>query len=320
MARPLSAVEPGQDPTTYRVRYPLPGSAPKVSLVIPTRDHAAMLRKCVGSILARTEYPNFEVLIVDNQSREDETRQCFEELARDPRVRIAAYDAPFNFSAINNFAVRQVDGELVGLVNNDIEVIAPGWLGEMASHALRPEIGAVGAKLYYGNDTVQHAGIILGIGGVAGHSHKYFRRSRNGYFGRLRLVQNVSAVTAACLVIRRATYEAAGGMDEANLRIAFNDVDFCLKVRALGLRNLWTPYAELYHHESVTRGSEDSPEKRERFRREVETMRSRWGAQLTSDPCYSPMLSLITEDFSQDYMRAALRPWEHAPTPEALPA
>jgi GT2 family glycosyltransferase len=208
------------------------------------------------------------------------------------------YHRPFNFSAINNFGVRQAKGELIGLINNDIEVISPEWLTEMVSHALRPEIGCAGAMLYYNDETIQHAGVIVGLGGVAGHSHKYFPRGASGYFHRLKIIQNLSAVTAACIIVRKSIYEQVGGLEEEGLRIAFNDVDFCLKVQKAGYRNLWTPYAELYHHESKSRGTENTPEKVERFNREIQFMKSKWGETLLYDPCYSPNLTLAREDFS----------------------
>jgi GT2 family glycosyltransferase len=211
---------------------------------------------------------------------------------------VLAYPGTFNYSAINNHAVRQAQGELVGLLNNDLELISPSWLDEMASQALRPEIGCVGAMLYFPNDTIQHAGCVLGIGGVAGHAFKTFPRGTEGTFNRARLAQNYSAVTAACLVVRKAIYEEVGGFDEKDLAIAFNDIDFCLKVRAAGYRNLWTPFAEFYHHESATRGSDDTPEKAGRFRSEVEKMLDRWGPVLQRDPAYNPNLTLEDEHFS----------------------
>jgi O-antigen biosynthesis protein len=177
------------------------------------------------------------------------------------------------------------------------------------SHALRPDVGAVGAKLYYANDTIQHAGVITGLGGVAGHSHKHCSRHDPGYFRRLFLTQNLSAVTGACLVVRREAYLRAGGLDSEKLAIAFNDVDFCLKLKELGLRNVWTPYAELYHHESASRGPEDSPEKVVRFQQEIARMKERWGDGLLYDPCYSPRLTLDREDFTPDYRNAPPKPW-----------
>ncbi|OOG51129.1 hypothetical protein B0E50_02515 [Rhodanobacter sp. C01] len=278
------------------IRYALPTPQPKVSLIIPTRDGLHLLKRCVDSILSLTRYENYEVVIVDNQSCESETLEYLAQVVADPRVRVLPYDLPFNYSALNNFAVRQTSGELVALVNNDIEVISPDWLLEMAGHAMRPAIGAVGAMLYYPSNRIQHAGVVLGVGGVASHSYCDRPRGYNGQMGRARIAQSLSAVTAACLMIRRSVFEEAGGLNES-LRVAFNDVDFCLRVRRLGYRNLWTPFAELYHHESATRGYEDSPEKQARFAGEVERMRTIWGDELTTDPAYSPNLTLTGAPF-----------------------
>jgi glycosyltransferase involved in cell wall biosynthesis len=279
----------------YRTVYPLPSPPPRVSLIVPTRDQVAVLRACIESILAKTTYPDYEVLVLDNGSTEPEAQAYLRGLAGRANVRVIAYDAPFNYAAINNFAVRHAAGSVLGLINNDIEVIEGGWLTEMASHAVRPEIGCVGAKLYYPNDTLQHGGIILGLGGIAGHAHLDSPRSSSGYFGRLRVTRDVSAVTAACLVVRRSIYEAVGGLDEASLPVEFNDVDFCLKVLDAGYRNIWTPFAELYHHESVSRGRDSTSP---RFLSAVETMRQRWGARLPADPYYSPNMALTWPDFS----------------------
>jgi len=292
-------VEAGLVPNTYRTRWPLPVDSPLVSLLIPTRDRKNLIESCVRSIIDRSSYQNYEIILLDNGSVDQEALEFFESIQKeDTRVTVLRYDLPFNFSAINNFGVRHSHGTIIGLINNDIEVITSGWLEEMISHALRPEIGCVGAKLYYGNDTIQHAGVICGLGGVAGHSHKYFARDAPGYFHRLILTQALSAVTAACLLVRRNVYDEVGGLDEENLPIAFNDVDFCLKVREAGYRNLWTPYAELYHYESISRGAEDAPQKQERFRREVEIMKTKWKRALEHDPYYSPNLTRDREDFS----------------------
>lgn len=295
----------------WRVKYPLPAQPPLVSLIIPTRNGLKFLQRCIDSIIEQTTYPNYEVLVVDNGSDDPATLAYLASLAngthpllasrqngKRPGVRVLPYAKPFNYSAINNFAVKHAAGALVGLLNNDLEVITPGWLDEMVAQAVRPEIGCVGAMLYYPNDTVQHAGAVIGLGGVAGHAFRDFPRGTDGKFNRARLVQNYSAVTAACLVIRKETYERVGGLDETELAVAFNDIDFCLKVRAAGYRNLWTPFAELYHHESATRGTDDTPEKEDRFRREVETMMLRWGPELTSDPAYNANLTLELTDFS----------------------
>ncbi len=281
----------------WRVKYPLPSPAPKVSLIIPTHNGLRLLERCVESILTRTTYPNYEIVIVDNRSDDRATLHWLEQVeARG--VKVLPYPHPFNYSAINNFAVAATDGEVIGLLNNDLEVINADWLEELVSQASRPGVGCVGAMLYYPNDAIQHAGVVIGLGGVAGHAFRDFPRGSEGKFNRARLVQNYSAVTAACLVVRRAVYVQVGGLDERDLAVAFNDIDFCLKVREAGYRNLWTPFAELYHHESASRGTDDTPEKEDRFRREVETMLRRWGPALSRDPAYNPNLTLELNDFS----------------------
>lgn len=283
----------------YRAIYALPSTPPMVSLVIPTRNGLKLIRTCVESILAKTLYPNYEILIVDNGSDDPDTLRYFESLNSKPNVRVIRDEQPFNYSAINNAAIPFVKGEFVALVNNDIEVISPNWLAEMMGLAIQPGVGAVGARLWYPNNTLQHGGCILGIGGVAGHSHKNLSKQEYGYFGRAAITQSFSAVTAACLVVNKRIYEAVGGLNERDLRIAFNDIDLCLRIREAGYRNIWTPFAELYHHESATRGfHEESPEKQAQFSREVAYMKQRWGEQLLHDPAYSPNLTLDHEDFS----------------------
>lgn len=274
-----------------RVKRSLPVPAPKVSLVIPTRDRVDLLRMCVDSILERSTYPDYEILVVDNGSVEPETLDYFDHISRLANVRVLPYPGEFNYSAINNFAVAQSRGEVIGLVNNDIEVISPDWMEEMVVHAMRPDVGAVGAMLYYPDDTIQHAGVLVGLGGVAGHVGSRLPRGSQGYFGRMLLTQELSAVTAACLLVRRSVYDEVGGLDE-RLRVAFNDVDLCLRIREKGYRNLWTPFAELYHHESASRGLEDNPVKQARFMSEVAFMRERWEGVLRRDPAYNPNLSL----------------------------
>lgn len=294
-----ACVEPGLLPHSTHVRWPLPDPAPLVSLLVPTRDGVEILQPCVDAILERTDYRHFELLILDNQSTCTDTLAYMDEVARrDPRVRVLRWDHPFNYSAINNFGAAHAKGSIIGLVNNDVEPIAPAWLGEMVRQVCRPEIGCVGAKLYYPNDTLQHGGVILGLGGIAGHAHRFFPSRENGYCGRLKLVQNLSAVTAACLLLRRDVFEAVGGLNEPDLAVAYNDVDLCLKVREAGYRNLWTPYAELYHHESISRGADDTPEKQARWLREKDYMRRTWGQALDNDPAYNPNLTLVHEDFS----------------------
>lgn len=279
-----------------RVKRPVPVPAPKVSLVIPTRDRVDLLRLCVDSILERSTYPDYEILVVDNGSVESTTLEYFTQLSALANVRVLPYPGEFNYSAINNFAVAQARGEIIGLVNNDIEVISADWMEEMVAHAMRPDVGAVGAMLYYPDDTIQHAGVLVGLCGVAGHVGSRHPRGSQGYFGRMLLTQELSAVTAACLLVRKSVYDEVGGLDE-RLRVAFNDVDLCLRIREKGYRNVWTPFAELYHHESASRGLEDNPVKQARFMSEVEFMQKRWSKALQHDPAYSPNLSL-TQPFA----------------------
>jgi len=285
--------------SSYRVRYTLPEPAPLVTLIILTRNGLHLIRQCLSNILEKTDYPNYEIIVFDYGSDDTQTLAYFDIIGSDPRIRILRDDRPFNYSALNNRAVQVARGELVGLINNDIEVISGEWLTEMVSIALQPGVGAVGARLWYPNNTLQHGGVVLlGLGGVAGHSHKHLPKGNPGYFGRAILQQSFSAVTGACLVVRRSTYLEVGGFEEENLKIAFGDVDFCLRVREAGYRNVWTPYAELYHHESATRGYEDTPEKQARFADEVRYMQDRWGSLLLNDPAYSPNLTLERKDFS----------------------
>lgn len=278
----------------YRVRYPVPEPAPLTSIIVPTRDRVALLRACVESIGERTSYPHYEILIVDNGSVEKETLDYLAAIAADDRIRVLRHDGPFNYSAINNRAAREARGSVLCLLNNDITVISPEWLDEMVGHACRPGVGAVGAMLYYPNDTIQHAGVVIGAHGIAAHAYSGHRRGHPGHMSRARLTQSLSAVTAACLVVHRELFERVGGLDPL-LEVAFNDVDFCLKLGKLGYRNVWTPFAELYHHESATRGYETSPEKMSRFNGEVIYMKQRWGDVLQYDPAYSPNLSIVDE-------------------------
>lgn len=286
----------------WHIVRPRPEPAPLVTLVIPTRNRRELLVTCVESIYARTAYPAFEFLIADNDSDDPELFAFYERMKVRGNFTVLPCPGPFNYSAINNRAVAHARGEIVGLLNNDLETLHPEWLDEMVAHVVRPEIGCVGAKLYFPDRRIQHAGVVTGLGGVAGHAFKGFTREEPGtpQF-RPHVVHNVSAVTAACLLVRREVYQRAGGLDEAGLAVAFNDVDFCLKVEALGLRNLFTPFAELLHHESASRGAEDSPEKIRRFQREIEVMKQRWGTRLLNDPAYNPNLTLDAEDFGLAY-------------------
>lgn len=275
----------------YRVRWPLPHPAPKVSIIVPTRDRVELLRACIESVTGLTSYTNYEIVVVNNRSTDSEALDYLAALRKIERIRVLDYDAPFNYSAINNWAASCCDGELICLLNNDIEVFSGDWLEEMAAQAMRPEVGAVGAMLYYPDNTIQHAGVILGLGGIANHAYVGRPAGDPGYCARAWAAQNLSAVTAACLVVRREVFDAVSGLDE-RLQVAFNDIDFCLRVREAGYRNLWTPFARLNHHESASRGSDADPVKRERFLGEVQVMEERWGALLEADPAYNPNLSL----------------------------
>ncbi len=291
-----ATVEPGPFPGTWRIRYALP-DPPVVSIIIPTRDQAGYLEKCVTSILENTDYPGFEILIVDNQSRQKATLNLLDSYRKHPLIRVLTWNSPFNYSLINNHAADRAKGDILALLNNDIEVMHSGWLTEMVSHANRTDIGCVGAKLYYPDGTIQHGGVILGIMGVAGHSHRFYFGNNPGYEMRLSLVQNLSAVTGACLVVRKEVFQEVGGL-ETDLAVAYNDVDLCLKVHQAGYRNLWTPFARLYHHESKSRGTADTPKKKLLLQKEQDYIKEKWGHILYKDPGYNPNLTLQFEDFS----------------------
>jgi GT2 family glycosyltransferase len=281
---------------TQRVRYKIPLSAPLVSIIVPTRNAHSLVRQCIDSIHAKTTYRNFEILLVNNGSDDVESLSYFEQLHAHGVVRLLDDPGAFNFSRINNDAARAARGEVLVFLNNDIEVITPDWLSELVSHALRPGVGAVGAKLWYPNDTIQHAGLIL-VAGLAGHAHLGRPRGDHGYFSRASLTQAYIAVTGACLCIQKKTFDACGGFDES-LAVAFNDVDLCLRLYDRGYRNIFTPFAELYHHESATRGYEDTPEKMSRFKKEANLLQERWMTLLVNDPFYSPNLSLTGQPFT----------------------
>jgi glycosyltransferase involved in cell wall biosynthesis len=277
--------------------FPCPDPLPLVSIIIPTKDKVNLLERCIQSIQSKTSYPNYEILVVDNLSQEKSSINYLQTLRNSTRIRVIEYSNPFNFSAINNFAVNQSNGSVVLLLNNDTEVITENWLEQLVSYASIPDIGAVGTMLYYPDNNIQHAGVILGIGGVAGHAYLGSPRGSNGQFGRLNLVQNLSSVTAACLAIEKRKYLEVGGLNEQDLKIAFNDVDFCIKLLQKGYRNLWTPHVELYHYESASRGYEDTPDKKKRFEAEVLYMLKKWEGILDFDPAYNPNLSLQHSNF-----------------------
>ena len=275
-------------PFCARVRYPLPAPAPKVSVIIPTKDAVDLVRDCVSSILAKTDYPDYEIILVDHDSADPRSRPFFDSLARDPRVRVAGFHGPFNWAAINNAAVGACRGDALCFLNNDIVAIHPDWLGEMVSLLARPGVGAVGAKLLYPNGTIQHAGVVLGAKGIAGHAFVGLGANEPGHLGQAVLPRTVSAVTGACLLTSKAVFEAVGGFDMVHLPVAYADVDYCLKLQRVGLRVLWTPHAQLYHLETQTRGTDDTPEKLERLAGEARRLRARWGGRLQADPYYNP--------------------------------
>lgn len=281
----------------YRVSYPLPSELPLVSLIIPTRNKLKLLKQCIDSIFLKTNYSNYEIIIIDNGSDDPATLRYIKNVASDSRVRVIRDSRPFNYSALNNAAVQVANGQLLCLLNNDVEVINADWLGEMVSHALRPGVGAVGARLWYADDTIQHAGVVLGLEGFAGHIHRYLPRGSVGYCSRAALTQSFSAVTGACLVVKKSSYLEVGGLNEIDLQVACNDIDLCLKLGEAGYRTIWTPWAELYHHESSTRGFDDTSEKVARAEKEVAYMWTRWGDKLRYDPAYNPNLTLDNSDF-----------------------
>jgi GT2 family glycosyltransferase len=304
----ISETRPGY----RRVRYRLPPRPPLVSIIVPTRDALPHLRCCLESLLEKTTYRRFEVLVIDNQSENPRTLAYLEKIARRPRVRVLHYGRPFNYSAINNFATRHARGEVLCMLNNDTEVLSPDWLDEMVGHLLQPGVGVAGAKLYYPDGHVQHGGVAVGPGGCADHLHLFIGRDDPGYCGRAMAAQDLLAVTGACLVTWRDLYLQVGGLNQRRLKVAFNDVDYCLRVREAGYRVVWTPHAELVHHESVSRGIDRSWRRRMRARREVVTMRRRWGHLMRNDPFYNPNLSYDRPDFALSRAPRVQKPWEQA--------
>lgn len=292
-----------------RVCYTLPSKVPKVSIIIPTRDALPLLKACIGSILSKTRYKNFEIIIVDNQSINKATHAYFATIVKKKNVRVVGYPLPFNYSAMNNAAVQQANGKIICLLNNDTEVVSPDWLDEMVGHLVQRKVGVVGAKLLYSDGRVQHGGDTVGPGGCAHHLHSFLGGDEAGYCNRAMVAQELSAVTGACLLTWTSLYRRLGGLDEQHLVVAFNDVDFCLRVREAGYKVIWTPHAVLYHHESVSRGKDDTPEKVERSRREARYMRERWGYLMHHDPFYNQNLSYERADFSLSNAPAVVKPW-----------
>ena len=295
--REQGVVSHTKDMGFYRVDYPVQGS-PLVSVVIPNKDHSDMLMRCVNSIKEKTTWKNYEIIIAENNSVQKETFDCYQKLQEDSRIRVITWEGEFNYSAINNFAVREARGEYLLFLNNDVEVISEGWMTFMLGNCQREEVGIVGAKLYYPDDTIQHAGTIIGIGGIAGHAFLNMPRSRTGYLHKASIQLNVSAVTAACMMMKRSVFESLQGFEE-RLSVAFNDVDLCLRTVQAGYLVVYLPWAQLYHYESRSRGAEDSEEKIRRFQGEIEFMRSRWiGLLKSGDPYYNKNLTLSKWNYS----------------------
>ncbi len=293
-----ATVEAGPFSGTYRVKYAPPAGA-LVSILIPSKDHIEDLEKALTSVYKKTDYKNFEVIIIENNSEKPETFAYYEEAKkRFANLGVVVYSGPFNYSAVNNFGRRAAKGQYLLLLNNDVDVICEGWLTEMLGYCAQPGVGAVGAKLLYEDGTVQHAGVITGLGGVAGHSHKYFQDGKSGYMFRLAVAQNLSAVTGACLLVKADVFDTLCGLDE-KFAVAFNDVDFCLRVRGLGLRIVYTPFAKLYHYESKSRGLDKAGAAKTRFESERAMLRQRYGSALLKDPYYSPFLTLDMENFAE---------------------
>ena len=285
-------------PSIYRIRYAIEGE-PLISILIPNKDHREDLKRCVDSIREKSTWKNREIIVIENNSTDEETFRYYKELEEDPRIRVVRYEGSFNYSAVNNLGARESRGNYLLLLNNDTEIITPEWMEEMLMFAQREDVGAVGAKLYYPDGTIQHAGIGLGLLHLAGHYHRGFAGDQPGYMGRLCYAQDMSAVTAACMMIPRRVYEAAGGLDES-YSVVFNDVDLCLRIRESGKLIVWTPFAELIHYESKSRGSdEDTKEKLAFFKTETKRFQTKWNAALSrGDPYYNPNLTRSKEDFT----------------------
>jgi GT2 family glycosyltransferase len=311
-------VEPREFEIYQRVRYPLPEAHPLVSIIIPSRDQAALLEKCVDSILHKSDYSNFEIIILENNSVEAQTDELYRRLRKDRRIQIVESGGEFNFSHLINLGASRARGSIFLLLNNDVEIMNADCLSELVSQVSRPEIGIAGARLWYPNGTLQHGGVILGVGGVASHIDG-IRRHEPGYFARQHLAQDFCAVTAACLMVRRKVFEKLGGFDETHLPVTFNDVDFCLRARELGWRIIYSPYAELIHHESISRGIEDTTEKQRRFFKESELLLSRWRALIENDPAYNPNLSLAEKRFELAFPPRITPPWKKSQFAQAKP-
>lgn len=283
--------------STIKVEWPLPKKHPLVTIIVPTKDKLELLQPCMEGVLNNTDYDDYEILIVDNGSVEKRTADYLAGMSKNPKVRVLAYPGGYNFSAINNYAAREARGSYLCLLNNDTEVVSSDWLKELMRYAVREDIGAVGAKLLYEDGSIQHAGVVVGIGEAAGHAHRLLPGKEPGYFRQPHVAQFVSAVTAACLVVEKKKFEAVGGLDEAQLAVAFNDVDFCLKLEKAGWRNIYVPHAVLVHHESKSRGKDISPINFDRYQRELAVLQKRWGTKTYEDPLHNPNLDRYSETF-----------------------
>ena len=291
----------------YKVCYALPEPPPLVSLIVTVAAMDCRLERCISSIRSRTSYPDYEIICVGRIGSYPINIPWQDHQTKRPEIRVLQ-DRPYrNAAEMINDGVAAARGSVIGLIDANTEVITPDWLNEMVALALQPAVGAVGARLWSANDHLQHAGLILGIGGVAGYGHRGLPRGHPGSCGRAALTQSVSGVTDACLIVRKDTYQHVGGLDETKLTAAFRDVDFCLKLRELGYRNVWTPHAELYY--SLAPGFDETPESKQRFSEDCAYMQRRWGAELTQDPAYNPNLTLEREDFSLAFPTRAKKLW-----------
>lgn len=305
---PSGTVEDGPSFGSFRVQYSTPGD-PKASIIILTKNNSAILSKCIESILEKTSYENYEIIVVDNDSDEPQEKEYLAIISENPAINVVENTIHFNFSELNNWAAEKAHGDILVFLNDDMEVISEEWLSELVSHSLRPKIGPVGAKLIYPDGYIQHAGIILGVGGIAGHAFKFLHYLNPGHIGRAGIIQNYSAVTAACMAIRKQVFEELGGFDQENFSIAYNDVDFCLRAWGKGYRTVYTPHATLYHHESASRGFENNHQKKMRWQREADMFSKKWQPIIKNDPFYNPALTLFAENFDLADPPRYKKPW-----------
>ena len=285
------------NPPVKRINYVLPSPLPIVSILIPTRDQGLILERCLETLLGKTDYSNFEVILIDHETKESKALDLLTKFAVEENIQVLSYKGLFNFSAMINRAAKITNGQILVLLNNDTEVIDPHWLKELVSQVVRPDVGIVGNLLLFGDDTIQHAGVHPGVGGLMGHGHKHLPSNNSGYFNRLNAVHEVAAVTGACMAIKKSTWDELNGLDEKNLPVAYNDIDLCLKAREKDLKVLFTPFSKVCHHESISRGVDDAPERNARLRKEINFMKEKWGSFLESDPAYNPNLELNEGDF-----------------------